>query len=61
MQLDTSALSNILSQEEIDALLLPDESRAETNPLNLLKNAQPAKKYPELDRPAEAAAPMTVG
>ncbi|MBE6450028.1 MAG: hypothetical protein E7013_05025 [Alphaproteobacteria bacterium] len=61
MQLDTSALSNILTQEEIDALLLPEEQKTETNPLNLLKNAQPAKKYPELEKKIDAFGRALIG
>ena len=61
MQLDTSALSNILTQEEIDALLVPEEKKTETNPLNLLKNAQPSKKYPELEKKIDAFGRSLIG
>ena len=54
MQPETSALSNILTQEEIDALLMPQEQDKKAAPQNLLKNAMPVKKYPELEKNMDA-------
>jgi flagellar motor switch protein FliM len=51
---DTSALSNILTQEEIDALLEPQANERKTFPQDLLKNAPPARKYPKLEEHLDA-------
>ena len=50
MQSEASSLSNILTQEEIDALLNPQETVEKTNPLQLLKTTTPPKKYPALEK-----------
>ena len=53
--METSSLSNILTQEEIDALLTPQEETVEkTNPLQLLKTAAPPKRYPTLEKYMDA-------
>lgn len=51
---ETSSLSNILTQEEIDALLNPEAQKEKNNPLELLKTAQPPKKYPVLEKNMDA-------
>ena len=53
--METSSLSNILTQEEIDALLNPQEETVEkTNSLQLLKTAAPPKRYPALEKYMDA-------
>lgn len=52
--METSSLSNILTQEEIDALLNPQEEMPKTNSLQLLKTAAPPKRYPALEKYMDA-------
>ncbi len=52
--LESSSLSNILSQEEIDALLNSEDESVKSSPLQLLKTAQAPKKYPELEKSMDA-------
>lgn len=51
---ETTALTDILTQEEIDALLEPEKNEKKTQAQELLKNATPAKKYPELEKNMDA-------
>lgn len=52
--METSSLSNILTQEEIDVLLNPQETVEKTDMLQLLKTTTPPKKYPALEKYMDA-------
>ena len=54
MTSETTALSNILTQEEIDALLADDNLEKKRPAHELVKNALPTKKYPELEKNMDA-------
>ncbi|MBO5997787.1 MAG: FliM/FliN family flagellar motor switch protein [Alphaproteobacteria bacterium] len=54
MQAETSSLSNILTQEEIDALLNPQEPAPKSNPFQLLKTTTAPRKYPALEKYIDA-------
>lgn len=51
---DASALSNILTQEEIDALLTPAVEEKKASTFELVKNAPPAQHYPLFEKKLDA-------
>lgn len=58
----SSSLNNILTQEEIDALLNPEEGEPQhTNAVNLLKNNTHARPLPEFEKEVDSFARHFVG